>query len=244
MPVVIAAALFAAACTAPPAQPTTIEEIIERHIAVRGGLEKIRSIEAVHEKGRVMAGDHREGLISRERKRPHRARLEFKVQGVTSVMVSNGTTGWKMSPRDGDVEPQPLPERVITEMSEQAGIGGPLVDWKEKGHLVELAGRETIDGREAHKVKITLKSGAVRYEYLDAESFIKIRADAERQFRGRVQQLQTKFGNHKIVDGVLFPHLFEVEELGRPEWMRIELESIDVNPPISNSRFEMSPAAE
>ncbi len=240
----IAMAFYATACAAPPTTTPTVDEIVARYVAARGGLEKIRSIRTLQEKGRITAGPNREALVNRERKRPSRTRLEFKVQGVTSVVVSDGRHGWKMSPLEGDLEPQPLPDEVVTEVAEQTDIGGPLVDWKAKGHQAELAGREVVNGRETYKVKLTLKSGAVRYEYLDVKSFTRVRTDSTRQLRGRTVQLQTTFGDYRMAGGVLFPHLIEVAAVGRPQRTRIVLDTIEVNAPLSDARFEMAESGE
>jgi hypothetical protein len=240
----IAMAFFATACAAPPTTTPTVDEIVARYVAARGGLEKIRSIRTLQEKGRITAGPNREALVNRERKRPSRTRLEFKVQGVTSVLVSDGRHGWKMSPLEGDLEPQPLPDEVVTEVAEQTDIGGPLVDWKAKGHQAALAGREVVNGRETYKVKLTLKSGAERYEYLDVESFTRVRTDSTRHVRGRKVQIETTFGDHRETGGVLFPHLIEVAAIGRPQQMRVVVDTIEVNPPLSDARFEMSDAGE
>jgi len=248
---VLAAMLAASACTPSPVAPEhpdasslAVDEVVARHIAALGGLETIRSIRTLREKGRITAGAQREAVVTRERMRPTYSRLEFTVQGVTSVFVSNGHRGWKMSPLEGDLEPQPLPDQVVAEAAEQADIEGPLVDWQAKGHGVELAGREAVNGRDAYKVKVTLKSGAVRYEYLDVESFARVRFDSTRQVRGRAVDIQTTFADLREEGGVLFPHLIEVAASGRPQLTRIVVDSIEINPPLSEARFAMPDAGE
>jgi outer membrane lipoprotein-sorting protein len=225
---------------APAASDPTVDEIVARHIAARGGLKKIRAIQTLREKGHVTAGANREALVTRELKRPSRTRFEFTLQGVTGVFVSDGQHGWRVSPFEGDAGPSPLPDEAVKEAAEQADIEGPLVDWKAKGHQVELAGRETVDGREAFKLKITLKSGAVRYEYLDVKSLYRVRADSTRQVRGHPVQIQTTFGDYKKTGGVAFPHLIEVSAVGRPQRLRVVLDSVEINPPLSDALFEMS----
>jgi hypothetical protein len=236
--------LFATALAAPATPSPTVDEIVARYVAGLGGQETIRSIRTLREKGRITAGPQREAVVTRERKRPSSTRFEFTVQGVTSVFVSNGHRGWKMSPLEGDLEPQPLPDQVVAEAAEQADIEGPLVDWKAKGHQVELAGREAVDSRDAYKVKLTLNSGAVRYEYLDVDSFIRVRSDSTRQLRGHAVQIESTFGDHRMTGGVLFPHLIEVAASGRPQHTRIVVDSIEINPPLSDARFTMSTAGE
>jgi len=156
------------------------------------------------------------------------------------VFVSDGRHGWRMSPFEGDEAPTPLPAEVVQEAAEQGDIEGPLVDYKAKGHQVELAGRESVGGREAYRLKLTLKSGSVRTEYLDVKTFQRLRTDSTRQVRGRAVQIQTTYGDYKKVRGILFPRLIEVEASGRPQKLRVVVGPIEVNPPLGDDRFELS----
>ncbi len=242
----VSAALLAIALTAPAspaAQPDSVDEIVARHVAARGGLDRIRSIKTLREKGHLFAGAGRQAVIMRQLKRPSMTRVEFTLQGVTSVYVSDGARGWKMSPFDGDVEPAPLPEEAVMEAAEQADIEGPLLDWKAKGHQVELVGRETAGGRETWKLKLTLKSGTVRHEYLDVESAQRVRTETTRHVRGRPVQIETTFGDYRTTDGVLFPHTIEVAARGRAQRLRIVVDSIEVNPPLGDDLFAMKDPA-
>jgi outer membrane lipoprotein-sorting protein len=238
---VVAASL--AATPARAASPPTVDKIVSKYVAARGGLEKIRSVQSLRQKGHVTAGPNREGNVTRELKRPAHTRFEFKVQGVTAVFVSDGKRGWKVDPFQGNAEVQPLPDEVVAEAAEQGDFEGPLVDWKAKGHKIELVGQEDLAGRPAYKLKVTLASGGVRYDYIDAKSMNLVRTDSTRQVRGRSVQIQTTFGDFKKTDGLLFPRWVEVAAVGRPDTMRIDVESVEVNPSLSDARFAM-PAAQ
>ena len=228
-----------AAPSAGAATPPTVDKIVAKYVAARGGLTKIRAVQTLRQKGHVTAGPNQEGVVTREIKRPAHTRFELKVQGVTAVFVSDGTRGWKVDPFQGDAEIKPLSDQVVAEAAEQGDFEGPLVDWKAKGHKVELAGKEDLAGRPAYKLKVTLKSGDVRYQYIDAASMNLVRVDSTRQVRGRPVQIQTTFGDFKKTDGLLFPRFVEVAAAGRPNTMRIDVESVEVNPPLSDARFAM-----
>jgi hypothetical protein len=130
----------------------------------------------------------------------------------------------------------------VREAVEQADIEGPLVDWKAKGHRLELAGRGPIDGHDAWKLKLTLRSGAVRFEYLDVTSFARLRSESTRLVRGRPLQLQTTFSDYRKKGGVLFPYRIDVTAVGRPQRVSITVKKVEVNPHLSDALFEM-PAA-
>jgi len=227
--------------TPPPA--TSVDDIVARHLAAVGGLDKIRAIKTLREQGRITAGADRQALALRERKRPDRTRFELTTQGVTAVFVSNGDKGWKVSPFDNDVAPTPLPEEAVAEAAEQADIEGPLVDWKQKGHKVELVGTETVRGREAYKLKLTLASGGERYELIDATTMLRARTVSTRTVKGRPLEIETTYSDYQKTGGVHFPHRIEVVAHGRPQALLVVLDKIEVNPPIADSRFEMPAGA-
>ena len=239
---VLAAADAGPAKSAPAAAALTVEQIVEKHVAARGGLKKIRAIQTLRESGRMNEGPNREALVTRELKRPAHSRFEITLQGVTGVFVSDGTQGWKLNPFDGDFEPKPLPEEAIREAAEQSDIEGPLVDWKTKGHALELLGREPVAGRDAYKIKVTLKSGGVRTEYLDAKTYLRTRSDSTRTVKGRPVQVTATFGDYRKTAGVAFPRVVEIAASGRPQTMRVIVEKVEVNPPLAADRFAMAAA--
>ncbi len=228
----------------PPREPSarsapapTVDEIVERYVAARGGIEKLRALRTLRQEGRINAGAGREGLATREIKRPGKIRFEFTVQGVTSVFASDGQKGWTVNPLEGEMSPRPLPDEVLADAREQADIDGPLVDWKSKGSQVELVGREAVDGRDAYKLKLTLRSGGVLFAFLDVKSASLVRTEATRQLRGKPVRIETTFGDYRKTEGILFPHLVEVRASGRPQVLRIVVDKVEVNPPLSDSRF-------
>ena len=235
----VAVALLAVTPVVPATPSPTVDEIVAQHVAARGGLKKIRSIQSLRQQGHATAGPDRHALVTRELKRPGRIRFEFTTQGITGVYASDGQHGWQVSPFDADMGPKPLPDEVVAEAIEQADIEGPLVDWKGKGHQVELVGREVIGDRETYKLKLTLKSGAVRHEYLDVNSLQLVRTESTRQLRGLPTQIETTFGDYKKTGGILFPRLIEIGAAGRPQRLRVVVDSIDVNPSLSDARFAM-----
>ena len=170
-------------------------------------------------------------------KHPGKIRFELTVQGVTSVFASDGKRGWKVAPLEGATGPKPLAEEAVMDAREQADIDGPLVDWKIKGSQIELAGREAVDGHDAWKLKVTLKSGGILTAYVDAKSANLIRTEGVRQVRGKSVRIETTLGDYRKTGGILFPHLVEVRAAGRPQTLRIVVDKVEVNPALADARF-------
>ena len=133
---------------------------------------------------------------------------------------------------------------MAKELDNQADIDGPLVDYKAKGHQVELVGKEKVEGSDAWKLKVTLKNGDVQHIYLDADSYLEIRNESKRTIRGSETELENTIGDYKEVGGLLWPHSIQSGAKGRPEKQSFAFESIEVNPTIDDARFKMpAPAA-
>jgi hypothetical protein len=131
------------------------------------------------------------------------------------------------------------PETEATAGVDQRDIEGPLVDWREKGHVVELLGREALPGGEAFKLKLTLAGGAVRYDWVDVASRQVVRSQVTRTIRGHAVQLENTFSDFRDVGGLVFPHRIETRAKERPEVLTITVERIELNPELDDARFRM-----
>jgi outer membrane lipoprotein-sorting protein len=218
--------------------PSPVDEIVASNLAARGGEERIKALRSIRETGTVTASGGRVARVVREIKRPGLFRLEFSYQGTTSVFANDGETGWQVAPLQGQFEPQVMaPKADAAGGVDQRDIEGPLVDWREKGHDVELVGRETLPGGEAFKLKLTLRGGTIRYDYIDVASRQVVRSDVIRTIRARPVQLQNTLSDFREVGGIVFPHVIETHAADRPEVIRIEVEKIEIDPDLDDARF-------
>jgi hypothetical protein len=215
----------------------TVDEIVARHLAARGGRQALAALRSVRMTGRAYAGPGREAILRREIARPGRIRTEFVFQGTTGVYVWDGSAGWRVSPLDGGLEPEPLSAEAAALSAEQADFEGPLIDWKAKGHTVERVGSEALPGGAADKLKVTLKSGAVRHIWVDAKTGLVVRTESTRKPKGHEVAFETVYGDYREVGGVRFAHSIEIGARGRPQRLRIVVESVEANPPLDDSRF-------
>jgi hypothetical protein len=236
----VTAAAAGAALLLPASAPAqTVDEIVAKHLAARGGREALAAVKTLRMAGRATAGPGREAIVRREIARPGKIRTEFVFQGTTGVYAWDGSKGWRVSPLDGSLDAEPLPDDEAAASAEQADIEGPLVDWKAKGHKVELVGTASLPGGPAHELKVTLESGAVRRVFVDAATGFIVRMESTRRVRGHDVALETEFGDYRKTDGVAFPHSIEGSARGRPNRLRIVVDSVEVNPRLDESRFKM-----
>jgi hypothetical protein len=231
--------LSGALLAGPAAGAPTVDEIVARHVAARGGREALSALRTVRMTGRATEGPGRQAIVRREIARPGRIRSEIVFQGATAVTAWDGSAGWQVSPLDGRFEAEPLPAEEAAQASEQADIEGPLVDWKAKGHSVKLVGTDPLPGGPAHQLEVTLRSGAVRRLWIDAATGQVVRTVATRRWRGRDVELETVWADFRETGGVTFARSIETGVPGRPRRLRIVVETVETNVALDDARFRM-----
>ena len=172
-----------------------------------------------------------------EMERPGKTRLEIQFQGKTAVQVYDGKKGWKLRPFLGRHEVETFSAEELRLASQQAEIDGPLIDYKSKGNKVEAAGTEKVEGRDAYKLKITLKTGEVRYVWVDSQTFLDLKTDGSRKLDGKMRPVWTFYRDYKPVDGLMVPHLLETVVEGVKGSEKIIIEKVALNPKLDDARF-------
>jgi outer membrane lipoprotein-sorting protein len=216
----------------------TADEVVNKAIAARGGITKIKSVEALRMAGTISFGGNDVGKIVAEWKRPGKFRQELVMNNKTMLRVTNGREGWSLNPFAGDATLRPLSGEELKLISEQADFDKPLVDYASKGHSVELLGKEQVEGKDAYKLKITLKGGGVRYEDIDASSFLELKWNGKITNGDKQLEFNTFFHDYKAVDGLQFPFTINTDTVGSDAKQKIVFDTIEVNPTIDNSVFD------
>lgn len=228
---------------APVASAQTVDELIAKNIEAKGGMAKLKAVTSTRATGKMIGGPGMEFPFVMMNKRPNNFRMEFSVQGMTGMQVYDGTTAWMSMPFMGKKEPEVMPAEEAKEFAEQADFDGPLVDYKTKGHTVELVGREQVEGADAYKLKLTMKGGSIRNIYLDAETFLEIKMESKRTIRGTEVEGESYLSDYKEVGGMMMPHVMENGTKGSPQRQKIMIEKIELNAAIADSLFAMPAGA-
>jgi outer membrane lipoprotein-sorting protein len=224
---------------------TTVDELVAKHVAARGGTERMKAIRSVEFTGKLeISGDFvAEFALLRRIERPDRARTDATLQGMTMVRAWDGREGWAISPLFGRKDPERVSRDESKDLIDLADLDGPLVDAAAKGSRVDYLGTEDIDGTDAHKLRVTTKDGDVQYVYLDPDYFLVIRILYLRSVRGARVETETDFGNYEKVDGVYFPFSVDSGAKGEPRTRRITIEKARANVELPDALFRFPVAA-
>ena len=230
--------LVATATLAGPASPQTVDELVAQLAAARGGLDKLHAVRSLRMLGHMTLGRGLEAPVTVERKRPHNARMELTIQGATSVQAFDGQQAWGILPM-GDQKAELLPPEMAKDLEAQADIEGPLVDYKAKGHQVELVGKEKLDEADVWRLKVSLKNGDVLFVLLDAASHLEVANETKRAVRGSTVEIESRLSDYQPSGGVLWPRTISAGPKGRPERQTLTYDKIEINPPIDDARFSL-----
>lgn len=236
MPVSVARCAFAAlsVLTASPAAAQTVDEIVARHVEARGGYERLKAIETM-KITRTIATPFSDIKVVVYKKRPHLLRFEQTPPGQSMIPRGvSATEAWDTV--QGKVVVRPAQAFAETRDLD-ADFDGLLVNWKEKGHGVELLGKEAMPGGEVYKLKVTTKSGASGHVYLDAKTYLDRRH--VNLTSNRQAQVTVDFGGWRDINGVKFPFDIAEERTGKGPVQSLVTytERIEVNVPIDDALF-------
>jgi hypothetical protein len=217
----------------------TAEELVNKNLGAKGGVEKIKAIHTLRVRGTLQQGGFKAQTAS-EAKAPDLLRETFTIQGMTQIMAYDGSAAWQISPFEGRKDPELLGEDESRDLIEQADFYGPLVDYAEKGNHIEYLGHDTVDGDDALRLKVTLKNGDIYYYLLDPDTFLEIRLEKQQFIRGAVHESVTDLGAYKQVAGVYFPFSVETGPKRNPNARtKVMYDAMEANVAINDADFKM-----
>src|ERR1035438_7804102 len=221
--------LVAVSCLSVFAYAQSAEELVNKNIQAKGGIDKIKAIKSIRITGKLNAGGGFTAATVQENERPNLVRETFSLQGMTAVTAYDGATGWHIQPFGGHKDPELIGEDELRGLLIDADFDGPLVDYKEKGNTVEYLGHDIVDGDDALRLKVTLKNGDILYYYLDPDTFIEIRKEVQQFIRGSVRDRVVSLGSYKPVAGVMFPFSISQGTKSNPDAQTNSVQKMEAN---------------
>jgi outer membrane lipoprotein-sorting protein len=258
-----------------PIPKLTAAQVVEKHVAARGGLQAWRAVQTLSLTGKLDAGYGdsaarsakiaREGLgasakrahadvvtgaakdkveqqvqlpFRLEMQRPQKSRLEIDFAGKTAVQVYDGMSGWKLRPYLNRNEVESFTAEEAKTAAATGDVEGPLVDYAAKGTKVDVEAVETVEGHNAYKLKLTLKSGTVQHIWIDAQSFLDVKVEGSpRRMDGRPHAVFTYQRDFRSVQGVMIPFVLETAVDGYRETHTMHIDKVTLNQKLDDAAF-------
>ena len=259
----------------PPVAKLSAAEIVDKNVAARGGLQAWRSVHTMSMSGTIGVGGNQRAALAtptpgRKGEKPigpnrpveevrlpftmrmartRKQRIELQFKGETAIQVFDGTNGWKLRPYLGRRVVESFTDEEIKSTSSQADLDGPLVDYAAKGTKIEFVGTDKVEGHDAYKVKLTLKTGDSVNVWIDAQTFLESKIEGQpRRLDGVYHPVEVYFRDYRIVNGLQIPFVLETKVLPAASPLRgfrdtpvppeqTIFEKVEVNPKLDPSIF-------
>jgi hypothetical protein len=194
-------------------QAQTADEIIAKYFENTGGIAKWKALQGIKMSAKVNQGGMEIPLVITQLK-DGRQSTKVTFQGKDIMQgVFDGATLWShnfmnMKAEKSDAEATENFKQDIGEFPD------PFLTYKERGLKAELLGKETVDGTETFKIKLTKKpikvdgkeTENVVFYYFDAENFVPLMMESEvKSGPAKGQISQNKMSDYQDVKGLMMP---------------------------------------
>lgn len=174
----------------------TVDDVVAQYIEAVGGAEKIKSMRSLKTTGTtILQGQNiptttwslqNEGM-----------RMEMIIQGKINTTVVTVHGGWTLFPAQRQKKPVDADQQTAKEGAEELDLTGDLFEYRQKGNKATLLGKETRNGKENYKVRITRKSGTIVTFLIDANTFLPSQRIINKNFAGKTVEVVETLGNYK-----------------------------------------------
>lgn len=214
------------------AQAQSVDDIVDKYIAALGGKEKLLSLKTIKMEG-TMSTQGVDLTLTNTRSQGIGIRLDIDVMGSSNYQVANTKKGSAFWPVRGMSAPEEMDADQYKSAQNQMDIQGALCNYKEKSTTVELVGKETIDGSEAHNLKLTFKNGIVTNYFIDSKTYRLVKSSGKQSFNGTEMEVATSYGDFKQnADGFWFPYTITTMQ------GTVSYDKISTNIPVDESIYK------
>lgn len=221
-----------------------VDEIITTYFENTGGYENWGNLKGI----KVSAKMNQQGQefpVEFVQMADGRQYTKFEIQGqVFFQEVYDGEVLWNTNFQSQKAEKADA-ESIANHKLEAMDFPDPLYNYSQKGYTAELLGKETMDGAETYKIKLTKKNKMVDgqeaadvvFFYFDAEAMIPLGRESEiLQGQAKGATVEMKMSDYQEVDGFYFPFSMSQGVKGGGSVSFI-IDTIEINPEIDDSVF-------
>jgi hypothetical protein len=199
--------LVAGATCAAAADVTTIDALMEKHVAALGGKDLLLAAKSLIATGTfAMPGQGLKGKMAIYGKAPDKAFHAVSLEGIGDVKKGyDGKVAWTSDPFQGLREMTGVERDMFVR---EADFRGPL-HWKELFPQVEFLGKAMLGEKPVYKVKMTPATGDAELRSFDADGFLLVQVEMMVDGpSGKVPVIQT-FSDYRKVGGLVSPFHME-----------------------------------
>lgn len=217
----------------------TADEVVDKYLTAIGGKDNWKKVNTVITEGSMQV-QGADVMVVSTAVQGKGNRQDISVMGMTGYQIMTPTEGWTYMPFQGQTKAEPATAEMVKLGADQLDVQGALIDYKTKGHAIELLGKEDVDGTECHKLKITYKSGKVDTYFIDPTSFLLVKSITKQSVNGQEMEMSSAFSNYqKTPEGLIIPMALTVP-LGPGLTADMTIKKVEINKAVADTTFKPS----
>ena len=223
----------------------SVDEIIDNYFENTGGIDQWRKLKGV----KMSAKLSQQGMeipieIIQMQGGKQMQIINFQGQSI-KAQVFDGEVSWGINMMSQK------PEKSDQETTDNLKLDNndfpdSFMDYKSKGYTAELIGKETVDGTETFKVKLTKepktvdgkKEDDITFYFFDTENYVPIAIQTEvREGPGKGMIMEITMSDYQEVEGLYFP-FSQTQGIKDQPSIPLIIDSIELNPTIEEKEFK------
>jgi hypothetical protein len=222
-----------------------LDAVVARHVEARGGRASIEAIQTYESDIRIVEPAFEvDGVYVATR--DGRMRVDILAEGKRVFTEAlDRDRAWSWSPDEGVRDGS-----AAGAMALRHGIELPfklfgLHEVRDRGHRLEFVGREVVDGKNYHVLRLTLDDGFESLYFLDPATWLIERDRQRRALHVDVdptpEWIETSYEDYRPVGGVQFPHRQVERQLATGKVLAtVTVREVRINPSLDPGRFSPS----
>ena len=185
----------------------TANEIISKYIQVIGGKDRLTKITSVYTESTIEAMGAK-GIIKSTTLNGKGMRTDIEIAGYNITSCYTDKEGWSINSMMGNSSAEIMPPAQYNLGKDQIIIGGPFINYAEKGYKVELLGTDTVVN--AYKIKFTSPDSILSIYFFDTRTFYLVQATSQSVAAGQIVESTTNYSDFRQTDGYTIPYKTEL----------------------------------
>ncbi|HET6766845.1 MAG TPA: hypothetical protein VFH08_05585 [Chitinophagaceae bacterium] len=215
----------------------TADEVIQKHAKAMGGLSAFNAIKTIRMTGTVKV-QGMELPITVQVINGKAVRTDVDAMGQSVIKSYKDGKGWKIDPFSGVATATDLTNEELIDSKGQTRLANQLMDYKARGHKVELQGQEDVEGIKCYKIKLTNKDDSkVTTYYISVADNTLVKSVTTRDMQGQQVEVETYSSDIKEHGGIKFP-MTRTQKVQGQVLQEIKLTLVELNVAIDEKVFD------
>jgi hypothetical protein len=221
------------------ANAQTADDIIQKYSKAMGGLAAFNAIKTMKTTGTITTQGVDLALTS-QIINGKAVRSDVQAMGQSVINSYKDGKGWKINPFAGVTTITDMTPEELIDFKSQSMIANQLMDYKTRGHKVELQGQEDVEGVKTYKIKLTNKDdNKVTTYFISVTDNTIVKSVSTRQLQGQDIEIETFYSDIKDFNGLKFP-MVRTQKMQGQVFQEIKIATIEFNVPIDEKIFDKS----